>query len=186
MLDGDDELQWADAHLTPLGIEQARLASQVWKSAIDNGLQSPESYYCSPHMRCLETVYHTFSKLSESGHIDPAYPFVPEVRELIRETIGVHTCDRRSTKSEIEKYWKAEAEKGRGFKFVFEKGFKENDETWDSALRERDAAVDQRALLALDDIFSMDSAFFISITAHSGLIAAMLRGISYGQQLLRR
>jgi hypothetical protein len=61
--------------------------------------------------------------------------FVPTVKELFREAMGVHTCDRRSSKTEIKKAFPG---------FVFEEGFKEEDELWSKSLRETDSSMDVR------------------------------------------
>lgn len=188
LLDGNGTATWADARLTEVGIGQAKTASQVWSKALAAGLPAPQRYYSSPLTRCMQTAYYTFSSI-------PAANFQKmELKEMLRETIGAHTCDRRSTKTEIDEFWKAEKNAGRGLDYYFEDGFREEDELWDHVLRELPAGEDRRSVLALDDIFDFgrtqgEDAVWISISGHSGIIASLLRGnipassLAYDNQL---
>ena len=164
--DGDDESTWADAHLTPIGIAQARKAHSFWASHLtEQHIPAPESYYSSPLTRCLDTANLTFSDLP----LPTNRPFVPVIKELLREAIGVHTCDRRSTKSFI-------AQRYPGWKF--ESGFKEEDPLWTANVREGDGSMDRRSKVVLDEVFTSDRSTFVSISSHSGEIASLLRGMS--------
>ena len=89
------------------------------------------------------------------------------IKELFREAIGVHTCDRRSSKSEIQKAYPS---------YVFEEGFKEEDPLWDPIVRETDSAQDARSKIVLDDVFGSDDKTYLSVTSHSGEIGSLLRG----------
>jgi broad specificity phosphatase PhoE len=127
-------------------------------------IPAPQSYYASPLLRCLSTASLTFSALP----VPPHRPVNPLIKENLREANGAHTCDRRSSKSVIrEKYpdWR------------FEEDFKEEDTLWKADLRESDAAQDQRAHAVLSDILGEDKNTWISISSHSGQIAAALRGM---------
>jgi hypothetical protein len=116
-------------------------------------------------MRCLQTAFITF----DSVDLPESHPFTPQVKELFREVIGVHTCDRRSTKTYIhEKYPN----------FPFEKGFEEEDPLWSPDVRETNEAQDIRSKKVLDDVFSNDRNTYLSISSHSGEIASILRGKS--------
>lgn len=89
------------------------------------------------------------------------------IKELFREVIGVHTCDRRSSKTFIgERYpsWK------------FEEGFSEEDLLWSATERESDEAMDVRSRRVLDDVFEHDRNAWISVSSHSGEIGSILRG----------
>lgn len=159
-------MTWADAHLTAAGIAQAEKANAFWTSQIrTQKIPTPESYYTSPLTRCCQTASITFSSLSSL--LPRAHPFVPTVKELLREAIGVHTCDRRRSKSYI-------AEQFPGF--VFEDGFAEDDPLWEADVRESNAAMDQRSKRVLDDVFGNDDTTYISISSHSGEIGSILRG----------
>ena len=165
--DGNATAVWADAHLTPLGVRQALAVNAFWKSEIaSQKIPTPQRYYTSPLSRCLVTANLTFFGLD----LPAFHPFVPEVKELFRETISGHTCDRRSNKTYIHN----------GFPtYTFEAGFAENDMLWEALHGETDADEDIRSKKVLDDVFLSDSSTYISITSHSGEISSILRGWSY-------
>lgn len=91
----------------------------------------PERYYSSPLDRCLATANITFSSLQLPAH----QPFIPAVKELLREVIGIHTCDRRSNKNYIHRNFPA---------YTFELGFTEEDELWRPDVRETHSVHDVR------------------------------------------
>ncbi|KAI9752378.1 MAG: Translation factor guf1 mitochondrial [Chaenotheca gracillima] len=163
-LDGDGAIVWADAHLTPTGEEQARAVNRFWKKQIDvEKIPMPETYYVSPLTRCLNTARLSFDGLD----FPKRRPFIPTVKELAREVIGIHTCDRRSSKSYIHEKFPD---------YLIEKGFTEEDELWRSDFREAKSDLNARLGTLLNDIFRTDPSTFISITSHSGAIAAVMRG----------
>jgi hypothetical protein len=86
---------------------------------------------------------------------------------LFREAIGIHTCDRRSSKIIIHRNYPD---------WPLEEGFEEEDPLWSPTLRETNEAQDQRAHKVLNDVFSTDPNTYISISSHSGQITAALRG----------
>jgi len=129
-------------------------------------IPAPESYYVSPLQRCLSTANYTFSGLS----LPADRPFKPVIKELLREALGVHTCDRRYAKSKIHSMWP---------EYVFEPDFEEDDPLWDPELRESETHEVFRLQLLLDDIFANDQNTFISLTSHSGAISSILRGIGH-------
>lgn len=179
-------MTWSDARLTDLGREQARLAHDTWRKQIednDHKIPFPESFYVSPLKRCLETASVTFEDLDMPA-VKPFRPVVKEVvdrtprrnlfvrtdwmmycLQLLRETLGMHTCDRRSTKSSIQAEFPL---------YRFEDGFAEPDPLWDPTLRESDSARNARLQRFLDDVFTADPAVFVSLTAHSGAITSIL------------
>ncbi|KAH8693902.1 phosphoglycerate mutase family protein [Talaromyces proteolyticus] len=164
LLDGNETTSWSDARLTPVGQTQAQTANQAWRTQLKNQIPFPESFYVSPLNRCLQTAFITFDGLVE--------PFRPVVKELLRETIGIHTCDRRSSKSAISAEYPA---------YKIEPGFSENDELWDAELRESDSAQDARLKKFLDDVFVHDDSQFVSFTAHSGAITSVLQVVGHRQ-----
>ena len=91
----------------------------------------PESYYTSPLDRCLSTANITFNGLK----LPTQQPCVPEVKELLREVIGIHTCDRRSSKGYIRQNFPS---------YTFEPGFAEEDEMWRPDIREDHSTHDVR------------------------------------------
>ena len=89
------------------------------------------------------------------------------VAQLLRETIGIHTCDQRSSKTYIEAEFPSA---------VFEAGFVEDDPFWKPDERESYSALDARIKMLLDDVFTNDGHTFISFTSHSGTTNSILRG----------
>ena len=130
----------------------------------------PQKYYTSPLHRCLATANVTFSGLE----LPDAQPFIPEVKELLREVNGVHTCDRRSNKTYLHSEFPP---------YIFEPGFAENDELWNSDVRESDPDLDARLKRLLDDVFQNDNSTYISFTTHSAAISALQRNL--GHRLFR-
>ena len=164
-LDGNGTVTWADAKLTQTGIKQAQDVNAFWEHLInDEKITPPESYYTSPLYRCLDTAKITFSNLT----LPKKSPFVPIVKELLREGISAHTCDRRNTKTYIRQNFPT---------YKFEKSFPENDPYWKELMAEPQADQDIRSKQVLDDIFSNDDSTYISITSHSGEIGSLLRGM---------
>jgi hypothetical protein len=89
---------------------------------------------------------------------------------MVRETLGIHTCDRRSAKSAITSEYP---------QYIIEPDFAENDPLWDAELRESDSARDARLKRFLDDVFAHDDNQFVSFTAHSGAITSVLEVVGH-------
>ncbi|KAL8695197.1 MAG: hypothetical protein Q9218_000235 [Villophora microphyllina] len=174
--DGDSTATWADAHLTGLGIQQAQAVNTFWRRQLaDARTPAPGSYYTSPMRRCLATANLTFANLDlnracPNPDAPPKTMYQPVVKELLREVNGVHTCDRRSSKSTLVTEFP---------NFTFEEGFSENDELWTPDHRETHEETDERMKRLLDDIFNNDYNSFISLTAHSGVICSLLRVLGH-------
>ncbi|KAG0130435.1 histidine phosphatase superfamily [Tuber indicum] len=166
LLDGNGTSVWADAELTNIGVTEAQRANIAWKDQIKADVPLPESYYSSPLRRAASTLEITWKDITLNNHKTPK----PIVKEELRETIGIHTCDRRSSKTEIAEKFP---------EFVFEKGFLENDPYWTLKWREPDDVRDIRLGEALNDIFAHDNNTYISITAHSGAITSMLQVLGH-------
>ncbi|RDW60896.1 phosphoglycerate mutase family protein [Coleophoma cylindrospora] len=165
---GNSTSTWADAHLTDVGIAQARANAQFWTSQIQTQkMPTADTYYTSPLTRCLQTCNETFSSVPLPAG---AAPFAPVIKELFREAIGVHTCDRRSSKSYIASLFP---------RWSFEDGFAEDDPLWDAELRETNRAMDVRTKRVLDDVFAHDEGTWLSVTAHSGEIGSVLRVLGH-------
>ncbi|MCJ1362885.1 hypothetical protein MMC16_001991 [Acarospora aff. strigata] len=168
-LDGNATVTWDDAKITEKGVTQAQIANRFWATAIATlKIPLPEAYYTSPLARCLETADITFSGLD----IPRRRPFTPVVKELLREAIGIHTCDRRRSKTWIQEQYP---------KYKFEAGFAENDPLWKADIRETDSALDARLKALLDDIFNHDESTYVSFTSHSGAIGGLLRVLGHRQ-----
>ncbi|KAF7791300.1 hypothetical protein EIP86_002314 [Pleurotus ostreatoroseus] len=166
-LDTDGTLVWGpDALLTPLGISQAQNVSVAWKAQAKAGVPLPTSFYTSPLSRAMDTLNVTWGDwvLGTQGARGPL------VMEALRETIGVHTCDKRKSKAYIHDRYPT---------WSFENGFAEDDPFWTPDDRETAAAQQLRAQQALVDIMNRDDSTYISITCHGGEIAALLRVIGH-------
>ncbi|TQS31794.1 hypothetical protein Golomagni_07916, partial [Golovinomyces magnicellulatus] len=160
---GNGTITWEDPVLTDAGTAEAVKANGFFKSAFETGgLPYFESYYSSPLKRCIQTSEITFGNLT----LPPNHQFHPVIKENFRESISIHTCDHRSTKSEIEAF--------AGPRFRFEKGFSEEDKLWHKTEGETSAGQSARNKIVLDDVFTNDESSWISITAHSGEIASLL------------
>ncbi|KAG6369487.1 histidine phosphatase superfamily [Boletus reticuloceps] len=125
----------ADPQLTPLGEQQAWDAHVAWETERRFGIPVPEKLYTSPLTRAIRTSQITFDNL-----------IVCDLRTTInvREQHGIHTCDKRRTRSEIHDAFP---------EYTFEDGFTEADLLWKPDYRETHADVDRRVTRVLDDIF---------------------------------
>jgi broad specificity phosphatase PhoE len=171
-LDGFDNITWADATLTSTGQDQAKDVATVWKQQIPLGIPLPESYYVSPLTRTIETADLSFSTLD----LPQDKPYKPLIKELLREALGVHTCDRRSTRNHISSTFSHVA---------FEPGFSDADLLWEADYREPDSARRYRLNQFLDDVFASDENVFLSMTSHSGAIASILEAIGHRKFALK-
>ncbi|KAI1081436.1 phosphoglycerate mutase-like protein [Whalleya microplaca] len=160
-LDGDGKVTWSNALLTEKGKRQAGALNEFWQESIEDlKLPTPQIYYTSPLARCLETT-----KIAYSGLDVPAdRPFRPIVKEGLRERFGVHTCDRRSTRSWISTNYP---------EYDIEPSLTENDDLWKPDVRESESEVSTRVKTLLDDVFSESDKTIVSFTAHSGLVRAL-------------
>jgi len=163
-LNGDGEIIWGpDPQLTSQGIEQARFIQDMWKKESSYGLAPPQKIYCSPLTRALQTCDIMLDGVFQSDHTPVT------VVENCREENGVHTCDKRKTRTYITTSYP---------RFIIELGLTELDELWSPTVRESEAQVAERARKVLDVVFQNDiDALFISITTHSGFINGFLRAV---------
>lgn len=83
-----------DAHLTQRGRLQAATAG----SSLLQTTPAPQMAFVSPMSRTLQTATIALSKCAELN-----IPLIAE--ESIRERIGVHPCDKRSAREDIEKLY---------------------------------------------------------------------------------
>jgi broad specificity phosphatase PhoE len=165
-LDGDGKIFWDDAHLTEEGISQALAVNAFWKREIaEQSIPTPQKYFVSPLERCLQTAQLTWSDVS----LPSEYPFKPEVKEFLRECIGIHTCDRRSNKTHIQS----------NYSYQIEPGFAEEDPLWLPGLREPDSVMTVRLKRFLDELFKLHKDTIYSLTSHSAAADAMLRAVGH-------
>jgi broad specificity phosphatase PhoE len=103
--------------------------------------------------------------------------------------VGVHTCDKRQTKTYIQAHY--------GNLFEIDPPFTEEDQLWQADHRETDQEVDSRTKKALDAIFNHDppcthdpracapkswltlSNPDVAIVSHSGTIESILRNLGH-------
>ncbi|GAA6050485.1 hypothetical protein JCM3770_002619 [Rhodotorula araucariae] len=162
---GDGHIAWGpDALLTKTGERQAERNAKAWDREAEYGAPLPQRLYSSPLSRAMSTLEITWwDLLINQGE-------VPIVKENLREVFGVHTCDKRRSKSYIERQFPS---------FDFEPGFRKHDELWTAEERESDPEVTARLRDVLDELFELDPSTYISITAHGGTISAFLRACSH-------
>ncbi|TDL19205.1 phosphoglycerate mutase-like protein [Rickenella mellea] len=159
-LDTDGELVWGpDPDLTPAGEDQARAAHDIWEEELAYNIQIPQKFYSSPLTRAIRTCQLSFDGLVNDPHCRP------EILENCREEYGVHTCDRRRTLTYLRETFPH---------FTIERGFTEDDELWKPDKREKRDHLATRARMVLDRIFNSDSEYFVSISAHSGIIRGFI------------
>lgn len=162
---GDDEMTWApDPELTELGVSQAKDNERQVGIELKDNMKLPTKWYSSPFRRSIDTLIGTWE-----GHVDIA-KVSPLIKEDLRETIGIHICDKRSPRSVIaDKYL------GKGFRI--EEGFVEEDiyfkndyreKVWEQALRMN------RLFNYIFDNTDKKKDQFVSITSHSGSIRTQL------------
>lgn len=170
-LNGDDEYIWGpDAELTFELIELAKRNSGLIAKELENNRQhnksliTPKKMYVSPLRRSIDTLYYTWNPIINIQQIQPY------IQENWRETTGVHTCDKRSTRSII-------ADKYEPLGFVIEPGFTEKDELYQDDYRELFDEQAARMNVALQQLFTENhgnGVDIVGITSHSGSIKTQL------------
>ncbi|KAK4652333.1 putative phosphoglycerate mutase pmu1 [Podospora pseudocomata] len=170
MLNGDDNSTWFDSHLTLEGIRQAMTMNAFWQDAATKlKLPLPRRYYASPLARCLETCKLSFEGIElPPGQEKP--PFKPIIKELLRERLHFHTCDRRRNGTWIRENFP---------EFEFEEGFVDEDVYWKTEGRETLQEHAARTMALLEDVFEHDDEQIISFSTHSGTIAALIKATGH-------
>ncbi|KAK5662706.1 hypothetical protein OQA88_8622 [Cercophora sp. LCS_1] len=170
-LDGDGKTVWFDATLTPKGRQQAQAMKAFWEeSAVALKLPLAKRHYSSPMQRCLDTCQTAFTGLTLADGTEVP-PFKPTIRELIRERLGVHTCDKRHPRSWIQEYFPI-------FETI-EEDLPEEDTLWVPDVRETLEQHAVRVHAFLSDLFTNDNETIISVTSHSGTIQALNRATGH-------
>ncbi|KAI4666536.1 uncharacterized protein J4E79_002575 [Alternaria viburni] len=167
-LDGFDGITWADANLTTVGQDQALAVNKLWAEQLPLGIPPPQTYYVSPLTRTIETANLSFKSLP----LPSSHPYKPFIKELVREALGVHTCDRRSTASHIKATFTDPP-------LTFEPGFSNEDLLWEAGYREPRSARRYRLATFLDDVFATDDNVWLSFTSHSGAIGSILEVLGH-------
>ncbi|KAH8893610.1 phosphoglycerate mutase-like protein [Thozetella sp. PMI_491] len=160
-LDGDGQVMWLDAKLVDEGVKQAKEVGRFLGEEVQNrGMPLPSTIYCSPLARCLETTRVVYEGISTS-----IGGFRPMVKELLRERLTDHTCDKRSSRSWIEEKYPT---------YVIEASMTENDELWQKDRYESAEEHAARKQQLLEDIFAHDEGAIIALVTHSYAISALL------------
>lgn len=131
--------QGPDPLLTPLGISQAETARDAWALQLSRGAPVPQTIISSPLSRAASTLNITWSPVADAPK--------PVFHELFRESIGLHTCDQRRSRSYLAGAYPS---------FGFEDGFAEQDKLWTVDLEETDIQHVLRTRRALDLLFASD------------------------------
>jgi broad specificity phosphatase PhoE len=173
--DGGEGVRWADADLTVKGWEQAQgLRRGLERLMLKEGVVVPERFYVSPLRRALRTAEGVWrglvEKENETEKREGEREFRLTVKEGLREGIGIHTCDRRSSKGEIQRVFPS---------VEIEERFAEDDLLWRADLREPGEEQTRRLRGVLDDVLSRDGSLVISMTSHGGTIQSILRAVGH-------
>jgi broad specificity phosphatase PhoE len=163
-LPGDGTTTWLDASLTPTGEQQATAIASLWNPIQGLSIEPPQSIYTSPLRRCLQTTTFAFASLFSQT--------TPIIKENLRERLGVHTCDQRSSRSFIATTFPA---------FRIENGFSEDDELWKADQRETVEEHITRSTELLTDIFDNDKSDVIALIGHSGTSMALFGAVGWGK-----
>ncbi|KAJ7312643.1 phosphoglycerate mutase [Mycena albidolilacea] len=147
-----------DPGLTDEGKAHPTMTRDAWTAEIQAGLPIPESLYCSPLRRALETHEIIFGSLVPP---DQRTTLIDHCRRLC----GGHTCDLRRSRTEILSAFPLSA---------MGADFTEDEELWQRDGIETSEDVSEQARIVLDRIFR-DPATYISVTAHGRIIAGFMR-----------
>lgn len=161
---GNETETWFDAHLTEVGIQQAKDLNTFWTALTEAGAPLPSTIYTSPLARCLQTTHYIFRPLFAQHSL----PFNPLIKEGLRERMTLHKCDFRRPRSWITENYPD---------YTFEDGFKEEDEFGDGfgkrGQAETDAEHEQRKQKVLEEVWERDEGTFLELTVHSYAIRAV-------------
>lgn len=180
-IEGDGEIVWGpDPFLTELGENQARENNKAWKQQILKGAPIPSKFYSSPFTRSCQTLVNTWLDITLT---ESAAPKKPLIKELIREQIGVHLCDKRSTKSVIESRFSK-------YGFEIEENFTEKDELYKDDVRETVLEQVSRLHDFLQFLFekewdgdsvSDEKDVYVSVTSHAGTTRSLLLALGHNR-----
>lgn len=167
-INGDGEIVWGpDPELTELGQNQAKENYKQWQIELKDGCRLPTKWFVSPLSRSIDTLTLTWENITKLVEARPL------IKENIRETIGVHTCDMRSTRSIIDSKY---SPKG----YLIEPGFAEKDIYFKKDYRETVREHALRINEFFQEIFNVKDDI-ICVTSHSGSIRASLLVLGHRQ-----
>jgi broad specificity phosphatase PhoE len=161
-LDGDGTVVWADSKLNEEGEKQIEDLGKFWVNLIThNKVPLPKAIYTSPLTRCLQTTKGVFGLVFAVNRKE----FKPVVKELLRERLTDHTCDRRSDKSLITQNFP---------EYIVSSEMTENDSLWRSDESETEEDHRIRIQKLFEDIFTNDDNECLALVTHSYTISAII------------
>ncbi|KDN39746.1 hypothetical protein K437DRAFT_258915 [Tilletiaria anomala UBC 951] len=179
LLDGDGQMTWGpDPPLTPLGVSQAQAVNSMWKRLLSEAPPNDEDrpplptiLFSSPMQRSAVTLRMTYDGvLLGANTIEGRAPLVPRMRELWRETLTTHMCDRRADKTVIQQRFP---------EFEIEESMTEKDELFMEVLEE-DATSAIRLRHSLSQTFTESEGHqIIGITLHSGVMLGLMTAVGH-------
>jgi broad specificity phosphatase PhoE len=152
--------KYTDAKLTPLGMQQADMASKRLDAELTNGLKTQE-VIVSPLERTLHTAMIAYQHHAEIPKRSMEWP---------RETIGVCTCDLRGTTSSKALQYPS---------IDFSDVWSDADPWWTPDHRETDKHIDDRARVFLNRVFYGHKNSHLGVVTHSGMTTAAMRVIGH-------
>ncbi|EQC24893.1 hypothetical protein SDRG_17214 [Saprolegnia diclina VS20] len=147
--------EYLDAALNDAGLADARNRSTHMLYERHIGLPL-DKIIVSPLTRTLQTAHELF-RLNDSSV--PSVPII--AMENCRETLGVHTCDKRSPRSAL-----VEAFPKVNWSLIDD----EEDTLWSPSHRETNDEIQMRCHAFLDDVFTRIPDKYIAIVSHAGFI----------------
>ncbi|KAF4458240.1 PMU1-high copy suppressor of ts tps2 mutant phenotype [Fusarium albosuccineum] len=164
-LDGDGDRTWFDAELVKAGAAQATALGMFYEDGIRHlGFPVPDALYTSPLARCLETTKLVFEDIMK----EQGMTFKPVVKELLRERLTDHTCDRKRTKDWITVNYP---------EYEVEAGFTDEDLLWHADRSESKEEHVARTQSLLEDIWAQDSGTVVALVTHSYTLSSILEVI---------
>ncbi|KAK4040175.1 phosphomutase PMU1, partial [Parachaetomium inaequale] len=137
------------------GISLARHLGDLWVEwAGTVGVPLPETLYTSPLARCLETTKLVYAPVMATH----GRSLRPLVKELLRERLTDHTCDKRSTRPWIADNYPT---------YVLDQDFETEDTLWTADRYETNLEHVARKRRLLEEIFANDKSTFVSLNYHS-------------------
>jgi broad specificity phosphatase PhoE len=136
-------------------------AHDAWTEQSKFSIPAPQRFYSSPLSRAAATLNFTFPSINAL------------FLENLRESIGLHTCDQRRSKTYLSAHFP---------NFSFQNDFCEDDELWGPVWQETAAQQRVRVRGVLDFMWDEGGARgeeFVSITAHGGTVAGILDNIGH-------
>ncbi|CED83405.1 Predicted phosphoglycerate mutase [Phaffia rhodozyma] len=173
----DGNLTWGpDPSLTSLGIEQAKHVNAVWKEELALSPPFPEIIWSSPLRRAADTLVWTYQDTAMNGSSGVR----PMFKENLRESIGLHTCDARSTSYFLRTTYGTLENPHNAIRFEFEPSFETHDILWKPDQRESEQSQIERTRKVVDELFrEYSDQTFVSLVGHGGTISSFFKLVDH-------